>query len=82
MLDAKKIEEIVQSITNALPSGITSIQADIEKNIRAAMSATFSKLDLVTREEFEIQTQVLDRTREKLEALAHRVAELESSIKN
>lgn len=82
MLDAKKIEEIVQSITNALPSGITSIQADIEKNIRAAMSATFSKLDLVTREEFEIQTQVLNRTREKLEALTQRVAELESSAKN
>lgn len=82
MLDAKKIEEIVQSITNALPSGITSIQADIEKNIRAAMSATFSKLDLVTREEFEIQTQVLNRTREKLEVLAQRVTELESSAKN
>lgn len=82
MLDAKKIEEIVQSFTNALPSGITSIQADVEKNIRAAMTATFSKLDLVTREEFDIQTQVLHRTREKLEALASRVAELESTSKN
>lgn len=82
MLDAKKIEEIVQSFTNALPSGITSIQADFEKNIRAAMTATFSKLDLVTREEFDIQTQVLHRTREKLEALASRVAELESTSKN
>ncbi len=82
MLDAKKIEEVVQSFTNALPSGITSIQADVEKNIRAAMTATFSKLDLVTREEFDIQTQVLHRTREKLEALASRVAELESTSKN
>lgn len=82
MLDAKKIEELVQSLTNALPSGITSIQADVEKNIRTAISATFSKLDLVTREEFDIQTQVLHRTREKLEALAQRIAELESTPKN
>jgi BMFP domain-containing protein YqiC len=82
MIDAKKIEEAVQSFTNALPPGITAIQADVEKNIRAAMSATFAKLDLVTREEFDIQTQVLHRTREKLEALAQRVAELESTAKN
>ncbi len=82
MLDAKKIEEIVQSFTNALPSGITAIQADAEKNIRSALSATFAKLDLVTREEFDIQTQVLHRTREKLETLAQRVAELESTPKN
>lgn len=82
MLDPKKIESFVQSITDALPSGITSLQADAEKNIRAALTATFTKLDLVTREEFDIQTQVLHRTREKLEALAHRVAELESTSKN
>lgn len=82
MLDAKKIDEVVQAFTNALPSGITAIQADVEKNMRAALSATFAKLDLVTREEFDIQTQVLHRTREKLEALAQRVAELESTLKN
>lgn len=81
MIDAKKIEEVVQSFTNALPPGITAIQADVEKNIRAAMTATFAKLDLVTREEYDIQTQVLHRTREKLEALAQRVAELESTAK-
>jgi hypothetical protein len=82
MIDTKKFEEVVQSFTNALPSGFTNIQADVEKNVRAAMSATFAKLDLVTREEFDIQTQVLHRTREKLEALAIRVAELESAPKN
>ncbi|KKN23443.1 hypothetical protein LCGC14_0905030, partial [marine sediment metagenome] len=78
MIDTKKFEEVVQSFTNALPSGFTNIQADVEKNVRSAMSATFAKLDLVTREEFDIQTQVLHRTREKLDALAQRVAELES----
>ena len=53
------------------------MREDAEKNIRAAMSSTFNKLDLVTREEFEVQSQVLLRTREKLEALEKRVEELE-----
>lgn len=79
MLDPKKIEEMVQSFTNAMPPGLTAIQADIEKNFRAALSATFAKLDLVTREEFDVQTQVLHRTREKLEALEKVVAELEKN---
>lgn len=78
MLDTKKIEEVIQTISDALPSGLTGLQADVEKNVRAAMSATFAKLDLVTREEFDVQTQVLHRTREKLEALEQRVAELEN----
>ena len=77
MLDTKKIEEVIQSISDAMPSGLTGLQADVEKNVRAAMSATFAKLDLVTREEFDVQTQVLHRTREKLEDLEKRVAKLE-----
>jgi hypothetical protein len=79
MIDTKKIEEVVQSITNALPPGLVQMQEDAEKNIRAALTSTFNKLDLVTREEFDVQTQVLHRTREKLEALEKRVAELEQS---
>jgi BMFP domain-containing protein YqiC len=51
---------------------------DIEKNVKAMMSQGFAKLDLVTREEFDIQTQVLAKTRAKLEALEARVAELET----
>lgn len=78
MLDGKKIEEVVQGITDALPLGLTALQQDVEKNIGAGMSATFAKLDLVTRKEFDIQTQVLHRTRAKLEALEQRVAELEA----
>lgn len=79
MLDPKKIEDVVNSISSALPSGFSAMQGDVEKNIKAALSATFSKLDLVTREEFDIQTQVLHRTREKLEALEKRVTELETT---
>ncbi len=79
MLDPKKIEEVVQSITNALPPGLVAMQADVEKNIRTALSGMFAKLDLVTREEFDVQAQVLQRTREKLEALEQKVTELEQS---
>lgn len=53
--------------------------ADIEKNVRALLSTFFAKLDLVSREEFDIQAQVLQRTREKLDALEARVAKLEAN---
>jgi hypothetical protein len=81
MIDTKKIEEVVQSISKALPPGLVQMQEDAEKNIRAALTATFTKLDLVSREEFDVQAQVLLRTREKLEALERRVAELENPPK-
>ena len=54
---------------------------DLEKNVKAMMTQGFAKLDLVTREEFDIQAQVLAKTRAKLEALEARVAELEAGLK-
>ena len=54
---------------------------DVEKNVKAMLNQGFSRLDLVTREEFDIQTQVLAKTRAKLEALETRVAELEAQLK-
>lgn len=53
---------------------------DIEKNVKAMMTQGFAKLDLVTREEFDVQAQVLAKTRSKLEALEARVAELEAHL--
>lgn len=53
---------------------------DIEKNVKAMMNQGFAKLDLITREEFDVQAQVLVKTRTKLEALEARVAELESHL--
>ncbi len=55
---------------------------DLEKNVKALMSQGFAKLDLVTREEFDIQSQVLAKTREKLEALEKRVTDLEAKLKS
>ena len=59
----------------------TSPAKDVEKNLRALLSAAFAKLDLATREQLDIQARVLARTREKLSALEARVAELEASLR-
>ena len=75
MLNAKIIEDISSKLSAAANS---SPAKDIEKNIRALLAQGFAKLDLVTREEFDVQAQVLARTREKLAALEVRVAELEA----
>jgi len=67
--------DLQSKINEALES---SPAKDLEKNVKALMASGFNKLDLVTREEFDIQAQVLSKTREKLEALEKRVAELEA----
>jgi len=71
-----------QTLFEQLQSKVSEIlahspAADIEKNLKAMLTAFFARLDLVTREEFDVQRQVLLRTREKLEKLEARVAELE-----
>jgi BMFP domain-containing protein YqiC len=78
MLNANIFEELSAKLSAAANS---SPAKDIEKNIRALLAQGFAKLDLVTREEFDVQTQLLARTREKLTALEARVAELESQLK-
>lgn len=75
MLNAKVFEDIAAKLQEAINN---SPAKDIEKNMRALLTQGFAKLDLVTREEFDIQTQVLARTREQLTALETRVAELET----
>jgi BMFP domain-containing protein YqiC len=75
MLDPKVFEEFSARLSAMLAA---SPAADIEKNARALLSGLFAKLDLVSREEFEVQAQVLQRTREMLKALEERVARLES----
>ncbi len=80
MLDPKQLDDLAKRFTDVLPSGFREAKQDVEKNVRAAMQATFAKLDLVAREEFEVQSAVLLRTREKLEALEARVTELEKQL--
>ena len=82
MIDPKMLDDLAKRLADALPSGIRDLQRDVEKNFRAALQAGFSKLDLVTREEFEVQAAVLNRTRTKVDALEKQVADMESLLKN
>jgi ubiquinone biosynthesis accessory factor UbiK len=77
VIDPKLLNDLAQKIANLLPADLTALKQDLEKNIRALLQGTFQKLDLVTREEFDVQTAVLARTREKLEALEKRLQEWE-----
>ena len=74
MLDPKVFEELSARLSSLIAS---SPVADVEKNVRALLSGFFSRFDLVSREEFDVQAQVLQRTREKLKALEERVDRLE-----
>ena len=78
MLDPKKLEEIARQIADSVPPGVKHMAEEAEGKIKQVLQAQLSKLDLVTREEFDIQTQVLIRTREKLEAMESRIAALEA----
>ncbi len=82
MIDPKMLDDLAKRLADALPSGIRDLQRDVEKNFRAALQAGFSKLDLVTREEFDVQTAVLNRTRAMVDALEKQVADMESLLKN
>jgi len=78
MFDTKFIDDLARQISNSIPSGVKGLQQDIEKNIHTLLQGAFSRLDLVTREEFDAQSQVLLRTREKLQQLEKLVSELEA----
>ncbi len=76
MIDKSILDDLAKRVTEAVPDGLKFLQEDLEKNIRTTLEAGLSHLDLVTREEFDLQTAVLARTREKLERLEKVVAEL------
>ncbi|SMC26684.1 hypothetical protein SAMN02745857_02591 [Andreprevotia lacus DSM 23236] len=77
MIKEKIFDEIAAKVSEAIAN---SPAKDVEKNIKAMMGSAFTKMDLVTREEFDIQQDVLARTRETLTALEARVAALEEKL--
>lgn len=77
-MDHKLLDDINEKIRTVMAQ---SPAADLEKNMRAMLTALFGRLDLVTREEFDVQRQVLMRAREKITQLEARLAELESKMK-
>jgi len=84
MIDPKQFDqqfdEMARRLSESLPPGVRQVQADVEKNIRASLHSLFSRMELVTREEFEVQQAVLERTRSRLEALERQVALLEQQL--
>ena len=73
----ESIESLAKKLADSLPGSLRSMREDLEQNFKGVLQTALDKLDLVTREEFEVQEAVLQRTREKLEALEATVAELE-----
>ncbi|MCL4781270.1 MAG: accessory factor UbiK family protein [Gammaproteobacteria bacterium] len=78
LMDAKFIEDLARKLAANVPGSVRVIQADLERNFQALLASTFDKLNLVTREEFDVQRKVLERTRDKLTALEAELAALES----
>ncbi|WP_373019331.1 accessory factor UbiK family protein [Thiomicrorhabdus sp.] len=79
MLNPKHIEETVLKISQAIPSGFGQAPENFKSQVKAILTASFEKMDLVSREEFDIQTAVLAKTRSKLEALEKKVSQLEEA---
>jgi len=80
MFDPKSIDSIADRIASAVPPGLNNLKGDMEKNVHALLQSALSKLDLVSREEFEVQKAVLTKTRQRLEELEKRVEELEKKL--
>ena len=77
MYNDGKIETLVKQIIAAVPADLRQAKADMEKNLKAIISAGLAKMDLVTREEFDVQAELLARTRAALEKIQRHLAELE-----
>ncbi|MBV5301180.1 MAG: hypothetical protein RL674_635 [Pseudomonadota bacterium] len=77
MFDAKTIDDMANRLAGVVPPSLQAVKADLEKTFHAILQSALGKLDLVTREEFEVQKLVLAKTRMNLELLEKRVAEME-----
>jgi ubiquinone biosynthesis accessory factor UbiK len=76
MIDLSQLDELARRLSNLVPPGLREGREELQQNFKSVLQAGLGKLDLVTREEFDVQRAVLLRTREKLDALEQRLAEL------
>lgn len=76
-----QLDSLAKRLSSLIPEPLHATQQDLESNLRAGLESGLRKMNLVTREEFDVQTAVLLRTREKLEQLEQRVVELEARTK-
>lgn len=76
MFDPKQYEDLAKKLFQTLPQSLQNLEKDIEQQFKEVLQAAFTRMDLITREEFDVQTKVLARTREKLELLQKQVDDL------
>ena len=79
MIDLAQLDDLARRLSNLVPPGLREGREELQQNFKSVLQAGLGKLDLVTREEFDVQRAVLLRTREKLEALEREVQALESA---
>lgn len=82
MFDPKQFDDLAKKLFSTLPSSLQNLEKDIEQKFKEVLQSTFARLDLITRDEFDVQTKVLARTREKLELLQKQVEELHKLQEN
>ncbi len=82
MFDPKQFEDLAKKLYAALPTSLQNIEIEIQQKFKEILQSTFTRMDLVTREEFDVQIKVLARTREKIDALQTQVDTLLAEKKN
>ena len=80
MIDLNHIDDLARRLSNLVPPGLKESQEELQQTFKSALQSGLGKLDLVTREEFDVQRAVLLRTREKLEQLQRQVVDLETRL--
>jgi BMFP domain-containing protein YqiC len=80
MIEPKTLDELLRRVYGVLPEGLDQVHEDFKRNLRAVLSTGLARMDLVTREEFDVQAAVLMRTREKLTRLEDTVTKLEEEL--
>lgn len=80
MFNSQKFDEIAKKLSDMVPERIKDLSGDLQKNFRSVLQSSFSKMDLVTREEFDVQAKVLAKTRAKIDELEQKIAVLEAQL--
>ena len=76
----ERLDELVRRVVDVLPEGVGSLEREARSTLRSVIGAALERMDLVSREEFDVQQAVLERTRDKLESLERTVTELEAKL--
>lgn len=80
-MTSNPLDDLIQQIVRNLPEGMQQLREDASRNLRAGLEAGLKKLDLVTRVEFDVQRQLLERSQQQLKVLADKLTELETQLK-